>query len=192
MTLCSKAHTYWLPDYRHHYPKHHHRNVQRYQNLTHNPSTFLKPLAQQTAVDTEQYRNSINKHVNCYMCVLGILQAVWIIAWITLKLNYTKIIQQDVNCIQLAQDQDKCQDLVRMVTHTCVLLKTEKDLTISRTGACNGTVGWGTALQAGRSRVWLPMVSLGFFIGIILPATLWHWGRLSLQQKWVPGIFPGG
>jgi len=35
------------------------------------------------------------------------------------------------------------------------------------------------------------MVSLEFFINIILPAALCSWGWLSLKQKWVPGIFPG-
>ena len=47
-------------------------------------------------------------------------------------------------------------------------------------GAHGGAVGWGTALQARRSRVWFLMVSLEFFIDIILPAALWPWGWLSL------------
>ena len=56
-------------------------------------------------------------------------------------------------------------------------------------GARGGAVGWGTAPQAGRSRVRSPMVSLEFFVDIIL----WHTaGRLSLWQIWVPGIFPDG
>ena len=42
-----------------------------------------------------------------------------------------------------------------------------------------GASSWGTALQAWRSRVWFPMLSLEFFIDIILLAALWLWGRLS-------------
>jgi hypothetical protein len=38
----------------------------------------------------------------------------------------------------------------------------------------------GTALQIGRSLVRFQMVSLEFFIHIILPIALWPWGRLSL------------
>ena len=46
-------------------------------------------------------------------------------------------------------------------------------------GARGGAIGWGTALQAWRSRVRFPMVSLEFFIDIILPAELWPWGGLK-------------
>jgi len=39
---------------------------------------------------------------------------------------------------------------------------------------------FGTALQAGRSRVWFPLVSLEFFIAIYFPAAWWLWSHLSL------------
>jgi hypothetical protein len=43
---------------------------------------------------------------------------------------------------------------------------------IPLSGASCSTVGWGTALHAGRSRVWFLMVSLEFFIDIILLAAV--------------------
>jgi hypothetical protein len=43
-----------------------------------------------------------------------------------------------------------------------------------------GTVGWGIALQGGRSRVRFSMVPLEFSIVINLPTAPWHWGLLSL------------
>jgi len=39
---------------------------------------------------------------------------------------------------------------------------------------------WGTMLWVGRLRVRFPMVSLEFFIELILPAALWPWDQLSL------------
>jgi hypothetical protein len=41
------------------------------------------------------------------------------------------------------------------------------------------------------SRVRFSMVSLEFYVHIILPAAPWLWSWLGLYQKWVPGISPG-
>jgi hypothetical protein len=43
-----------------------------------------------------------------------------------------------------------------------------------------GAVVWGTALQAGRSRVRFPMVSLEFLIDIIISVAIRPWGRFCL------------
>ena len=56
----------------------------------------------------------------------------------------------------------------------------------------DGAVGWGTALQAGRSQVRFPIMLLEFYIDVIPAATLWSWDRLRLQQKWVPDVSPAG
>jgi hypothetical protein len=58
-------------------------------------------------------------------------------------------------------------------------------------GARGSAVGWGITLQVGVSRVRFPMRSLDFSIGLILPAALCAWCRLSHLQKWVPVIFLG-
>jgi hypothetical protein len=47
-------------------------------------------------------------------------------------------------------------------------------------GSHGNAVGWGAALQAGRSRVQFPIVPFQYFIDLILPAALCPWDRLRL------------
>ena len=55
-----------------------------------------------------------------------------------------------------------------------ILMFTESYLSLG------GAFGWSTALQARRSRVRFPIMSMEILIDVILPAALWLWGWLSL------------
>jgi len=55
-----------------------------------------------------------------------------------------------------------------------------------------GAMSGGAALQAGRLRFRFTVVSMEIFIEIILPTALCPWGRLSVEQKKIPGIFLRG
>ena len=71
----------------------------------------------------------------------------------------------------------KCSEEI-VLGEMCVL-----SLTYRYVAVCWGTPQrscWVTALQVGRLRVRFPIVSLEFFIDIILSAALWHRDRLSL------------
>jgi hypothetical protein len=58
--------------------------------------------------------------------------------------------------------------------------------TLFFSGSRGSAVGWDTALQGGRSRVRFTMLSLKFFIDIILPAALWPGVDLASNrnEKW--------
>jgi hypothetical protein len=58
-----------------------------------------------------------------------------------------------------------------------------------RHGTRGSVIGWGTMLQAGRSRIRFLTKSPDFSVDLILPSALCPWGILNMQQEWVLGIF---
>ena len=56
---------------------------------------------------------------------------------------------------------------------------------------CGGAVRWGTALQAGRSRVLFPMMPFEFFIDIILPVDSAA-NKNEYQEFFLEGVGGGG
>jgi hypothetical protein len=92
--------------------------------------------------------------------------------------QHTTLIRDRHPCPSRIQTQSQHANSGRPTPYTArplELAKIFKYCTYSR-----GEVGWGTALQTIRPRVRFPMVSLEFFIDIVLLTALWPWGLLSL------------
>jgi hypothetical protein len=71
---------------------------------------------------------------------------------------------------------DNTTEITLAIFKMAILLINFHSLIKVNMGAQGSAVGWGTALQAGRSQVWFLMVSMEFTIDIIYLATLWPWG----------------
>ena len=97
-------------------------------------------------------------------CTSFIIMAWW---WPSLGLKPVAV-NKHIHKNVLVVTADSCRSLDLIVK--AITLEFTSLITIWRRG---GAVGWGSVLQAERSRVRFPMVSLEFFIDIILPAALW-------------------
>ena len=74
------------------------------------------------------------------------------------------------------QSPSTSKSLWRAITCYTICQLTDTLDTPPQIAVNSGVISCGTALQAGRSRVRFPMVSLEFFIDIILPTAQWPWG----------------
>jgi hypothetical protein len=59
-------------------------------------------------------------------------------------------------------------------------------------GDCSVTVVKGLRYKSEGHWFYSRWCHWNFLMTLILLIALWPWGRLSLQQKWVHGVFPGG
>jgi hypothetical protein len=80
-----------------------------------------------------------------------------------------------VDWIKLAEDTDCWQAVVNRVLKLWVSQKTRQEM-------------W----QNSWIMIMVHAVSRYIVVCIIQLVTLWPWGWLSLYQKWVPDVFPGG
>jgi len=134
------------------------------------------------STQTERYRNWTNGYVNS--CVNSPEDGPVGPKHVEIQQYTNKIVTSvgfhSISEVGYLHIQATAITLINVVLLLLLLLLLLITPTLQDWGARGSAVGWGTALQVGRSRVRFPMVSLQFFFRIILPAALWPWGWLSL------------
>ena len=133
-------------------------------------------------------RYFLNKDfVYCLVClVIGI--TIWFISFLYADLLtpfhnfHQNVTKMHTVCLVFfrIQHEPLCFTNVTQLTLTWSRFRLFFLMTTVSLGARGRAVGWGTALQARRSRVRFPMVSLEFFIDINLSVALWPWDWLKL------------